>query len=190
MGMNRHHALAYLLSGLGLALFFGEHVADARLGETRGSLRGPEGRYGEPTGETTAALKGSQETVDVFLKDKIDITVEYDEEGNAWRISYRKKDLSETLITNLLEKNGGERKWSKAVKFLDNKYWVSQDREIHAVYYGNPVYKLVVMNKAATRAERLPQSLEGRETKRVGDGDGDGEGAKPTEKTEDPLEGF
>ncbi|MGI9244302.1 MAG: hypothetical protein ACR2RV_26120, partial [Verrucomicrobiales bacterium] len=167
----------YLLLALGLVVFFGDHVADARLGETRGFLRGPEGRYGEPTGETTAVLVGSQETVDVFKKDSIDVTVEYDEDGKAQRITYRKKDLSENLMTNLLQKNGGERKWSKPVRFLENKYWVSLDQEVHAVYYGNPVYKLVVMNRAAVQAERLPQSLQGRETKRVGDGDE--EEAKP-----------
>jgi hypothetical protein len=186
MGTNHRHTVRYFALALGLVGLFGYDLALARLGETRGFLRGPEGRYGEPTGETTAALEGSQETVDVFRKDNIDISAEYDSEGNAWRVIYHKKDLSETLINNLLEKNGGERKWSKAVRFLDNKYWVSTDKEVHAVYYGNPVYKLVVMTKAATVAERMPQTLEGRETKRVGDG----EGAKPSEKTEDPLEGF
>ena len=187
MGKNHRSASACFALVLGLMGVFGSELADPRLGETRGYLRGPEGRYGEPTGETTAALKESQDMVDVFLKDKIDVTAEYDEEGKVWRITYHKKDLSETLIKNLLEKNGGERKWSKAAVFLDNKYWVSNDKEVHAVYYGNPVYKLVLMTKAATIAERLPQTLVGRATKRVGDG----EGAKPTkEKTEDPLEGF
>ena len=163
--------------------------SDARLGETRGIVNGPDGRYGEPTGETTPSLEGSQDKVDVFKKDKIAVTTEYDEQGKIWRITYQRKGLSDSLIDNLLSKNGGKRTWSKPTKFMDNRYWVTIDKELHAAYYGNPVYKLVIMTNIAAEAKRHPQTLEGRETKRVAE-DKTGEDPEPEKTTKDPLEGF
>ena len=114
--------------------------------------------------------------------------IEYSSDGKVWRISYRKKNLSEKLIINLLNKNGGERKWSKATIYRFNKHWVSEDKEIHAVYYGNPVYKLVVMTKAAMNTERRTQKIEGRKIKRVSESGLDTEESE--KKSEDPLDGF
>jgi hypothetical protein len=174
-----------------LTLVSGNFSADARLGETRALINGPEGRYGVPTGETSAALKGSQAKVDVFKKDRIDVSAEYDEDGKVWRIIYHKKDLSEKLIKNLLEKNAGTSVWSKSAKYLENRFWVTVDKQYHAVYYGNPVYQLVVMTRAAAMAERMPQSMEGRETKRVSeDADSGTDEPKGSEESIDPLEGF
>jgi hypothetical protein len=182
MGSNRLRNTVYL----SLAFAFGHFSADARLGETRDELRGPEGRYGALVGETSSVLKDSQEKVDVFVKDKIKVSVEYDKEGVVWRISYEKKDLGEKLIDNLLGKNGGERKWSKSMVFKDDKHWTSTDKQLHAVYYGNPVYKLVIMTRPALVAERRPLKL-ARKTEKLGDGEA---AAEQEKKTDDPLEGF
>lgn len=182
MGSNRLRHTVYL----SLVFAFCHFSAQARIGETRDELRGSEGRYGVPVGETSPVLKDSQGKVDVFLKDKIKISVEYDKEGVAWRISYQQKDLGAKLVDNLLEKNGGERKWSKSVVFKEDKHWTSTDKQLHAVYYGNPVYKLVIMSRSALVAERLPLKL-ARQTEKVGDGEG---AAKEEKKSDDPLEGF
>jgi hypothetical protein len=192
MGTTRRNALNCFAVVALLTLVSGYFSANARLGETRALTNGAEGRYGVPTGETSAVLKASQEKVDVFKKDKIDVSAEYDEDGKIWRISYHKKDLSDKLITNLLEKNGGTSVWSKPVKFLENRHWVTVDKQFQAVYYGNPVYQLVIMTRAAALAERLPQTLEGRETKRVSEDSPDAGGKDPEteDKSKDPLEGF
>jgi hypothetical protein len=171
-----------------LTLLGGIFSAEARLGEARNELVSAKGRYGEPTGESTPALKDSLDKVDVFEKDDIGVEVEYAADGKVWRITYRKKDLSEKLINNLLAKNSDERKWSKPTIYRDNKHWVSKDKEMHAVYYGNSVYKLVVMTTTAIHAERRPQKIEGRETKRIGESEASRD--EPEKKSQDPLDGF
>lgn len=171
----------------------GYFSASARIGETHDQLVSAE-RYGEPVGEASPALVDSAATVDVFDYKNVQISTEYDKEGKVWRIIYRKKDLDEKLIKSLLEWNSGESKWSKPVIFRENKHWVSTDKKFHAVYYGNPVYKLVVMTSEALNAKRVPQTLAAKETKPVGEGTGKNTAAGAEEgeekKSGDPLDGL
>ena len=157
--------------------------ASARIGETHDQLGSTESRYGEAVAETSAVLVDSRDTVDVFMKDRIRVEVEYAKDGKVWRITYRKKDFGESMIKGLLERNGGEREWSKPEVFKDDKHWTTTDKQMHAVYYGNPVYKLVIMTRPALLAKRRPHELV-REVKKVG------EEAETIKKPDDPLEGF
>jgi len=129
----------------------------------------------------------------VFDVKNIKVSTEYDKDGKVWRITYRKKDLSDKLIAALLKWNGGDRQWSKPETFSDNKHWVSADKELHAVYYGNPVYKLVVMNRDALHAKRVPKQLGEAESKSVDDDPaagpkGEGEAGGKKKASGDPLD--
>ncbi|MFT4550648.1 MAG: hypothetical protein ACI8XO_005076 [Verrucomicrobiales bacterium] len=187
MGLTHRNAGLRFGLTMTLTLAGGIFLADARLGETRGELTATDGRYGAPIGQSTPALKDSLEKVDTFEKDKINITTEYDRDGKVWRITYKRKDLRHEIMENLLEKNGGERKWSEFVKYRENKHWITDDKKLHAVYYGNPVYRLIIMTDAAARAERVAATLEDRSTTRISESkEADGEKGDPT----DPLDGF
>ena len=179
-----------LLAATARSLGGGLLVANASIGETAEALRGVDGKYGAPSGETAPRLKGSQERADLFKENRI--TVEYDSTGKVWRVAYQKKNMDDERIESLLEMNSGTVKWSKPLKFRGNRHWVTEDGKLHAVYYGTPIFKLVVMTDKATKAERLAQGLAARETKEAtGGAENSGTGEKTTEpKKNDPLEGF
>ncbi len=169
-------------------------LSHAGIGEARDVLIGEGGPYGNPSGETTATLKGSREKVDVFKRGPVTISAEYDADGKVWKISFFRKNFTEKHMADLLEKIGGaDRKWSKPVSYRGNKHWKSTGKPLHAVYYSTPLYKMVIMSDEAVRAERLLQSLEGRETKRVAEDDpdtGSDDGDEKPEKQGDPLKDF
>lgn len=183
-----------LLTAVAALACLGVSPVGAGIGEARETLVGEGGPYGNPSGETTATLKDSRAQVDVFKRGKVTVAAEYDADGKVWKLTFHRKNMTDQSMTALLASIGGDRKWSKPVSYRGNKHWVSDDKGLHAVYYSTPLFKLVVMSDDAARAERLPQTLEGRETKRVAedsaDGDTSSEEGDPEKKADDPLKDF
>lgn len=113
-----------------LGFFVVTNSVEARLGET---LAQCVARYGAVVDEKEASVKESDPKVSVFSKDGISVLVEF-KGGIAWRIVFRKTDMSPVEAESLLKANLPEGGWGPAQKVDGQDFRLSADRRRVAVY--------------------------------------------------------
>lgn len=105
--------------------------AQARLGETLAQCVARYGAVMDP--DKPASVKESDPKVSVFSKDGITVVVEF-KGGIAWRIVFRKADMSPAEVETLLKANLPEGGWGPAQKIDGQDFRLSADRRRIAIY--------------------------------------------------------
>ncbi len=110
-------------------------------------------RYGEPVATVQKKLEESDDEAKRFLKGKVAITIEF-KRGKAWHIRFeQRRSFSVDLLQGLLSANVGATKWEGPHKYDEKQFWMSANKELHAVY--NPLQgasRLMILNDKALKA--------------------------------------
>jgi hypothetical protein len=125
---NRQMNRLSLLPLLGFA--FVASSVQARLGE---NLEQCKARYGPDEVERAASVKESDPDVHKFSKDGITVVVEF-RGGVAWRIVFRKPELSAVEAESLLTRNLPVGGWGPSKNFDGKDFRLSADKLRIAVY--------------------------------------------------------
>ena len=133
-----------------VALLFIPSITFARIGETPDQCAD---RYGEPVATVEKKLEESDDKAERYLKDDVAITVEF-KNGKAWHIRYeQRRTFNSELLEGLLSANVGGTKWEGPQKYDEKRFWITANKELHAVY--NPLQgasRLVILNDDALKA--------------------------------------
>ncbi len=118
--------LAAILTGFFLTTSF----APARLGETADECRA---RYGQEVDKRPASLSESDPEALVFSKNSISILIEF-KGGVAWRLMFRKMNMTNDDLDSLLKANAPEGGWSPSQKIGSQEFCISLDRRRTAAF--------------------------------------------------------
>ncbi|MCP5560385.1 MAG: hypothetical protein H7A55_21810 [Verrucomicrobiaceae bacterium] len=108
--------------------------AQARIGETVAECTA---RYGQPVEHREASLQASDPDALLYSKSGVSILVEY-HEGVAWRIFFRKADLTALEAEALLRANLPPGGWSGVLTFAGADFRMGGDRSRVSCYKAAP----------------------------------------------------
>lgn len=119
-----------LLAATVIGFFLTANFATARLGETAEECRG---RYGQEVDKRPASIAASDPDALLFSKNSISILIEF-KSGIAWRMMFRKINLTDEELVELLEANAPAGGWSPSHKVGSQEFRISLDRRRTAAF--------------------------------------------------------
>ena len=125
-------------------------MALARIGETPDQCAD---RYGEEVATVEKQLEESDDEAKRYLNDDVAITVEF-KDGKAWYLRYEQRRTFRTeLLQSILAANVGGTKWEGPLKYDEKKFWITANKELHAVYRQySGASQFVILNGEALKA--------------------------------------